>query len=55
MGEDPVGLNNVSGSFSLDWNLVITGAVVTLIQTALTSILLGRYFVPSLLAGSVKG
>ena len=50
-----VALNNLSGSFSVDWNVVMAGAVVAAIPTALIYILLGRYFVRGLLAGSVKG
>ena len=50
-----IALNNLSGSFSVDWNVVMAGAVVAAIPTALVYIFLGRYFVRGLLAGSVKG
>jgi glucose/mannose transport system permease protein len=50
-----VALNNLSGSFSVDWNVVMAGAVVAALPTALIYILLGRYFVQGLLAGSIKG
>jgi glucose/mannose transport system permease protein len=50
-----VALNNLSGSFSVDWNVVMAGAVVVAMPTALIYILLGRFFVRGLLAGSVKG
>ena len=48
-------LNNLSGSFSVDWNVVMAGAVVAALPTALVCIFLGRFFVGGLLAGSVKG
>jgi glucose/mannose transport system permease protein len=50
-----IALNNLSGSFSVDWNVVMAGAVVAALPTALIYILLGRYFISGLTAGSVKG
>jgi glucose/mannose transport system permease protein len=50
-----VALNNLSGSYSVDWNVVMAGAVVVALPTALVYIFLGRYFIRGLLAGSVKG
>jgi glucose/mannose transport system permease protein len=50
-----VALNNLSGSFSVDWNVVMAGAVIAALPTALIYIFLGRYFVRGLLAGSLKG
>lgn len=50
-----VALNNLSGSFSVDWNVVMAGAVIVALPTALIYILLGSFFVRGLLAGSVKG
>ena len=50
-----IALNNLSGSFSVDWNVVMAGAVVAALPTALIYIFLGRFFVRGLLAGSVKG
>jgi glucose/mannose transport system permease protein len=50
-----IALNNLSGSFSVDWNVVMAGAVVTALPTAIIYILLGRFFIRGLLAGSVKG
>jgi glucose/mannose transport system permease protein len=50
-----VALNNLSESYSVDWNVVMAGAVVAALPTALVYIFLGRYFIRGLLAGSVKG
>jgi glucose/mannose transport system permease protein len=50
-----IALNNLSGSFSVDWNVVMAGAVIAALPTAIVYIFLGRYFVRGLLAGSVKG
>jgi glucose/mannose transport system permease protein len=50
-----IALNNLSGSFSVDWNVVMAGAVVAALPTALVYFFAGRYFVRGLLAGSVKG
>lgn len=50
-----IALNNLSGSFSVDWNVVMAGAVVAALPTAVIYILLGRFFIQGLLAGSVKG
>jgi glucose/mannose transport system permease protein len=50
-----VALNNLSGSFSVDWNVVMAGAVIAAIPTAVIYIFLGKFFVRGMLAGSVKG
>jgi glucose/mannose transport system permease protein len=50
-----IALNNLSGSFSVDWNVVMAGAVVAALPTALIYIFLSRFFIRGLLAGSVKG
>ena len=50
-----VALNNLSGSFSVAWNVVMAGAVLAALPTAVIYILLGRFFVRGMLAGSVKG
>jgi glucose/mannose transport system permease protein len=49
-----VALNNLSGNFSVQWNTVMAGALIAAVPTALAYILLGRYFVRGLTAGSVK-
>jgi glucose/mannose transport system permease protein len=50
-----VALNNLSGSFSVDWNVVMAGAVIAAVPTAFIYIFLGKFFVRGMLAGSVKG
>jgi glucose/mannose transport system permease protein len=50
-----VALNNLSGSFSVDWNVVMAGAVIAALPTALIYICLGKFFVQGMLSGSVKG
>ena len=50
-----VALNNLSGSFSVDWNVVMAGAVIAALPTALIYVLLGRFFIRGMLAGSMKG
>jgi glucose/mannose transport system permease protein len=49
-----VALNNLSGTFSVDWNVVMAGAVLAALPTALIYVFLGRYYVRGLTAGSVK-
>jgi glucose/mannose transport system permease protein len=50
-----VALNNLQGSFSIDWNVVMAGAVVAALPTMIIYVLLGRFFIRGLLAGSMKG
>ncbi len=50
-----VALNNLSGSFSVSWNVMMAGAVITALPTAVIYILLGRFFIRGMLAGSMKG
>jgi glucose/mannose transport system permease protein len=49
-----VALNNLSGNFSVDWNVVMAGAILAAIPTALIYVFLGRFYVRGLVAGSVK-
>lgn len=50
-----VALNNLSGSYSIDWNVVMAGSVITALPPLLVYIFAGRYFISGLMAGSVKG
>lgn len=49
-----VALNNLAGNFSVQWNTVMAGALLAAAPTALVYILLGRFFIRGLTAGSVK-
>ncbi len=49
-----VALNNLSGNYSVDWNVVMAGAVIAAAPTALLYVLLGRFFMRGLVSGSVK-
>ena len=50
-----VALNNIAGSFSVQWNVQMAAAFLTALPTLLVYIILGRYFLRGLLAGSLKG
>jgi glucose/mannose transport system permease protein len=50
-----VALNNLSGSFSVSWNVMMAGAVISALPTAIIYILLGKFFIRGMLAGSMKG
>jgi glucose/mannose transport system permease protein len=50
-----VALNNMAGSFVVEWNVQMAGALLAALPTLLVYIFLGRYFMRGLLAGSLKG
>ncbi|WP_226037110.1 carbohydrate ABC transporter permease [Aquibacillus saliphilus] len=50
-----VALQNLSGSQIVQWNVQMAGALVAALPTLLVYMILGKYFVRGLLAGSVKG
>lgn len=50
-----VALNNLSGGFAVEWNVLMAGAVIAALPTALIYILLGRFFIRGMLQGSMKG
>ena len=50
-----VALNNLAGSYFVEWNIQMAGALNTAIPPLLLYIFLGRYFMRGLLAGSLSG
>lgn len=50
-----VGLNNLAGSYIVEWNVQMAGALMAALPTLLVYIFLGRYFMRGLMAGSLKG
>lgn len=56
-GQQPitVALQNLAGSQIVEWNVQMAGALMTALPTLAVYILLGRYFIRGLLAGSIKG
>lgn len=50
-----VALQNLSGAQVVEWNVQMAGAFLAALPTLLVYIILGRYFIRGLLAGSVKG
>ncbi len=50
-----VALRNLSGSQIKEWNMIMAGAIIAAIPTLVVYIVMGRFFIRGLLAGSVKG
>jgi glucose/mannose transport system permease protein len=50
-----VALNNLAGSYIVEWNVQMAGSLLAALPTMLVFIFLGRYFMRGLLAGSLKG
>jgi len=50
-----VALRNLSGSQIQEWNMIMAGSIIAAIPTLLIYVIMGRYFIRGLLAGSVKG
>jgi len=50
-----VALNNLAGSFIVEWNVQMAGALIAALPTLLVYIFLGRFFMRGLMAGSLKG
>jgi len=47
-------LNNLAGTQTVNWNVLMAGALIAALPTALIYIFLGRYYIQGLTAGSVK-
>jgi glucose/mannose transport system permease protein len=50
-----VGLAQLAGGEAVKWNLPMAGAIVAALPPLLIYIIMGRYFIRGLLAGSIKG
>jgi glucose/mannose transport system permease protein len=50
-----VGLNNLAGSWVVEWNVQMAGSLIAAVPTLAIYIFLGRFFMRGLLAGSLKG
>lgn len=50
-----VALNNMAGSYIVEWNVQMAGSLLAALPTLLVFIFLGRFFMRGLLAGSLKG
>ena len=50
-----VALAQLAGGEAVRWNLPMAGAILAALPTLLIYLILGRYFIKGLLAGSVKG
>ena len=51
----PLGLQQLSSSFSLDWRLVAAGSVVSIVPVLIVFIALQRFILPSASGDAVKG
>jgi glucose/mannose transport system permease protein len=50
-----VSVNNMAGSYWVEWNVQMAGALTAAIPTIAVYLLLGRLFMRGLLAGALKG
>jgi glucose/mannose transport system permease protein len=50
-----VALNNLAGSYFVQWNIQMAGALITALPPLIVYIFLGRYFMRGLLSGSLSG
>jgi glucose/mannose transport system permease protein len=47
-------LNNLAGTQTVDWNVLMAGALIAALPTALIYLFLGRFYIQGLTAGAVK-
>ena len=50
-----VALNNLAGSYIVEWNVQMAGALIAALPTLIIYVLLGRFFLRGLMAGALKG
>ena len=51
----PLGLYSFIGEFTVQWNMLMAGAVVTTLPVAILFVLLQRYLIAGLTSGAIKG
>jgi len=49
-----VALNNLAGSYIVEWNVQMAGALIAALPTLLIYVLLGRFFIRGLMAGALR-
>jgi len=49
-----VALNNLAGSYIVEWNVQMAGALIAAMPTLVIYIFLGRYFIRGLMAGALR-
>lgn len=50
-----VALNNLAGSYIVEWNVQMAGALIAALPTLIIYVVLGRFFMRGLMAGALKG
>jgi glucose/mannose transport system permease protein len=50
-----VAVQNLAGSYFVQWNIQMAGAVIAALPTVIVYLCLGRLFMRGLLAGALKG
>jgi glucose/mannose transport system permease protein len=50
-----VALNNLAGSYIVEWNVQMAGALIAALPTLIVYVVLGRFFMRGLMAGALKG
>ena len=50
-----VALNNLAGSFIVEWNVQMAGALIAALPTLIVYVVLGRFFMRGLMAGALRG
>ena len=50
-----VAVQNMAGSYTTEWNIQMAGALIAALPTIVVYLLLGKFFMRGLLAGSLKG
>jgi glucose/mannose transport system permease protein len=50
-----VALNNLAGSYIVEWNVQMAGALIAALPTLIIYVVLGRFFLRGLMAGALRG